>query len=121
MTYWNLFLDDIRFPEDVRYNYGPYDRLRICRNMDDAVWAVKQYGLPTFISFDHDLADTHYIIGDGEKTGYTFAKWLCDYIMDNNLRLPAGFDFFVHSMNPVGAENIRKYMENFLKQWKHDV
>lgn len=121
MTYWTLFLDDIRFPEDVRYNYGPYDRLRICRNMDDAVWAVKQYGLPTFISFDHDLADTHYIIGDGEKTGYTFAKWLCDYIMDNNLRLPAGFEFFVHSMNPVGAENIRKYMENFLKQWKHDV
>jgi hypothetical protein len=24
-------------------------------------------------------------------------------------------------MNPVGAENIRKYMENFLKNWNDDV
>lgn len=120
MTAWTLFLDDIRFPEDVRYNYGPYRYLRICRSMDDAVWAVKQYGLPTFISFDHDLADQHYIIGDGEKTGYTFAKWFCDYVMDNNLMLPVGFGYFVHSMNPVGAENIRAYMENFLKAYDRD-
>ena len=116
MTAWTLFLDDIRFPEDVRYNYGLYKNVRICRSMDDAVWAVRQYGLPVFISFDHDLADEHYIVSDGEKTGYTFAKWLCDYIMDNNLRLPVGFGFFVHSQNPVGAENIRCYMNNFLKQ-----
>lgn len=113
---WTLFLDDIRFPEDVRYNYGTYCNVRICRSMDDAVWAVRQYGLPVFISFDHDLADEHYIISDGEKTGYTFAKWLCDYIMDNNLRLPVGFGYHVHSMNPIGAENIRCYMNNFLKQ-----
>ena len=117
MTNWILFLDDIRFPEDVKFFYGPYKNLRICRSMDDAVWAVKQYGLPTMISFDHDLADTHYIIGDGEKTGYTFAKWFCDYVMDNDLQLPVGFGYHVHSMNPVGAENIRKYMENFLKTW----
>ena len=117
MTY-TLFLDDLRFPADVKYNYGPYQNVRICRNMDDAVWAVEQYGLPTMISFDHDLADVHYIVGDGEKTGYTFAKWFCDYVMDNNLRLPVGFGFHVHSMNPVGAENIRAYMENFLKNWR---
>jgi hypothetical protein len=117
MTAWTLFLDDIRFPRDVSYHYGPSRNILICRNMDDAVWAVEQYGLPTFISFDHDLADQHYIIGDGEKTGYTFARWFCDYVMDNDLMLPRGFGFFVHSMNPVGAENIRRYMENFLKEW----
>lgn len=44
MTAWTLFLDDIRYPEDVQYNYGPYRYLRICRTMDDAVWAVRQYG-----------------------------------------------------------------------------
>ena len=115
---WTLFLDDIRFPEDVKYFYGPYSNIRICRSMDDAVWCVEHYGLPFMISFDHDLADEHYIIGDGEKTGYTFAKWFCDYVMDNNLQLPAGFDYFVHSQNPVGAENIRRYMENFLKAYK---
>jgi hypothetical protein len=117
MKYWTLFLDDIRFPEDVKFFYGPYENLRICRSMDDAVWAVKQYGLPTFISFDHDLADEHYGKDTGEKTGYTFAKWFCDYIMYNDLQLPVGFGYHVHSMNPVGAENIRRYMENFLKTW----
>lgn len=117
---WILFLDDLRFPEDVRYAYGSYKDLVICRSMDDAVWAVKQYGLPVFVSFDHDLADVHYIIGDGEKTGFTFAKWFCDYIMDNELELPDGFAFHVHSANPVGAENIRAYMNNFLAHWEED-
>lgn len=44
MTAWTLFLDDIRFPEDVQYDLGPYRNIVICRTMDDAVWAVKQYG-----------------------------------------------------------------------------
>lgn len=118
---WVLFLDDIRFPEDVRYDYDSYSNLRICRSMDDAVWAVKNYGLPSMISFDHDLADIHYIIGDGEKTGYTFAKWFCDYIMDNSLDIPLDFSYYVHSANPVGAENIRCYMENFLKAYKNEL
>jgi hypothetical protein len=121
MTHWTLFLDDIRFPADVRYNYGPYKNVVICRSMDDAVWCVEKYGLPTMISFDHDLADEHYGKDTGEKTGYTFAKWFCDHVMDNKLRLPVGFGYHVHSMNPVGAENIRKYMENFLKTWNDDV
>ncbi len=115
---WKLFLDDIRYPDQVQCYYGSHKDLIICRSMDDAVWAVKNYGLPVFISFDHDLADEHYAKGDGEKTGYTFALWLCHYIMDNNLSLPEGFDYHVHSMNPIGAENIRRYMENFLKHWK---
>jgi len=115
MTAWTLFLDDIRFPDQVNYNYGPYRDVVICRDMADAMWAVEQYGLPTFISFDHDLADEHYGKDTGEKTGYTFAKWFCDYVIDNDLELHKDFGFFVHSMNPVGAENIKRYMENFLK------
>jgi hypothetical protein len=118
---WTLFLDDLRFPADVRYDYGQYKDIVICRSMDDAVWAVQQYGLPSFISFDHDLADIHYIIGTGEKTGLSFAKWFCDYIQDNELKFPDGFDYYVHSANPVGAENIRKYMENFIKYCNKDT
>jgi long-subunit acyl-CoA synthetase (AMP-forming) len=86
MKYWSLFLDDIRFPEDVRYDYGPYENLRICRSMDDAVWAVKQYGLPTMISFDHDLADTHYIIGDGEKMPAAFIQPAFDFVKEWAIR-----------------------------------
>lgn len=120
MTYV-LFLDDIRFPADVKYDYGPYKDIIICRSMDDAVWTVEQRGLPRFVSFDHDLAHEHYIVGDGEKTGYTFAKWLCQYIMDNELEIPDDFGYHVHSMNPVGAENIRTYINNFIKNWSDDV
>ena len=38
-----------------------------------------------------------------EKTGYDCAKWLCDYCVENKLPLP---EYFIHSMNPVGRENI---------------
>lgn len=116
---WTLFLDDIRYPEDVQYDLGSYRDVVICRSMNDAVWAVKQYGLPTQISFDHDLADEHYDKDTGEKTGYTFAKWFCDWVMDNDLELHKDFKYHVHSMNPTGAENIRCYMENFLKAYDY--
>jgi hypothetical protein len=124
MTY-TLFLDDIRFPADVAYDhrFGPYKDVIICRNYDDAVWLVEQRGLPDFVSFDHDLADEHYGKDTGEKTGYTFAKWLCNYMLeryiDNGLLIPASFDYRVHSMNPVGAENIRQYMDGFLRRMRN--
>jgi hypothetical protein len=117
MTAYTLFLDDIRFPEQVRYNYGPYKHVRIARNYEDAVWMVQQYGLPTFISFDHDLAHEHYGKNEGERTGYSFAQWFCAHVLDNNLALPIGFSYYVHSMNPVGAENIRKAMTRFLIEY----
>lgn len=50
-----------------------------------------------------------------EFTGYDFAKWFCDYVLDNVLDLPPDFGYTVHSANPLGAENIRCYMANFLK------
>jgi len=109
MTY-KLFLDDIRFPATSDWI--------IARNMDDAVWYIKNHGVPFFISFDHDLAADHYIIGDGEKTGYTFAKWLTTYVSERNITLPANFDFYVHSMNPVGANNIRNYMTHWLHNYR---
>ena len=117
---WILFLDDIRFPVDAKLAFDKNELVIIARSHDDAVWNVQRYGVPCQIHFDHDLADTHYIIGDGEKTGYTFAKWFCDWVMNNNISLPDDFQYRVHSMNPCGAENIRGYMENFLKQWKNN-
>jgi hypothetical protein len=96
---WTLFLDDVRFPSDVSYDYGSYTNIVICRSMDDAVWAVKRYGLPTFISFDHDLADQHYIIGDGEKTGYTFAKWFCDWVEKVRMYLGTSHNSLMQTKN----------------------
>jgi hypothetical protein len=120
---WALFLDDIRFPEDTR-NVGWRDDWMIARSYDDAVILITEHGVPDFISFDHDLADEHYESFEagaaGEKTGYTFAKWFCNHVMENDLALPDEFAYYVHSMNPVGAQNIRNYMDSFLRHYgKH--
>lgn len=115
---WILFLDDIRFPVDTKQAFKVDETVIIARSMDDAVWYVYRYGIPYQIHFDHDLADEHYGSDIGEKTGYTFAKWFCDYVMDNDIELPDNFQYFVHSMNPIGAENIRSYMDNFVKCYK---
>lgn len=122
---WALFLDDYRFPEDIKIRRSDW---MIARNYDEAVSLVTEYGVPLYISFDHDLADHHYAMfhegitpGNGEKTGLTFAKWFCDHVLDNNLTLPDEFGYYVHSMNPAGARNIDNYMRNFLRRvYKHE-
>jgi hypothetical protein len=116
---YKLYLDDLRYPDT-------HPDWRIARNYHDAVWMVKHYGLPYHIAFDHDLADVHYEIQNWpgprgqergvpyEFTGHDFAKWFCQWVMDNNVDL-TDFTWSVHSANPVGAENIRQYMTAFMK------
>ena len=112
MTY-KLFIDDERDPFNVAWG-TPQDQLMyrdgdwiVARNWFDVLEIVVSMGFPQMISFDHDL-------GDGEITGYEIAQKLANMVMDG-VRLPSDFEFRVHSQNPVGAENIRRYMENFLK------
>lgn len=112
-----LFLDDIRYPVEA-YHYTKQDIFlrkdwHIVRNYEQFVSRILEKGLPEMISFDHDLADEHYLEPDSqefaEKTGYDCAKWLVEYCMDNYLDLP---QFYCHSMNPVGKENIESLLKN---------
>lgn len=116
MTY-SLFIDDERDPIDVAWGtwqerelYRTGDWL-IARNWTEVLELVITFGMPNLISFDHDL-------GDNTLNGYEIAKRLCDLIMDAKYELSSDFRFLVHSKNPVGAENIRCYMENFLKAYE---
>lgn len=104
MTY-KLFLDDCRIP--------PTDGWTVVKSYDEFCFCIETHGLPKMISFDHDLADVHYN-GDysTEKTGYDCAKWLVEYCVDNNLKLP---EFECHSMNPVGKRNILSTLERRLR------
>jgi hypothetical protein len=97
---FNLFLDDERYPPD---NSGGW---LIFRNSDEALAYIQKYGLPNFMSLDHDL-------GENQKTGYDFIKELINYCIENNLFFDCGY--YVHSQNPVGKVNIEKYIENYLK------
>ena len=123
---YKLFLDDIRSPQDCCY-YRPHPAYLdqdwvIARNYEDFVEIITKAGIPTFISFDHDLAEGHYhknmqegkINYEAEsfnentnKTGFHCARWLVEYCMDNGYKIP---QFTVHSMNPVGSANIREYL-----------
>ena len=113
---YNLFIDDERVPMDVTWGtwqdqalYRDGDWL-IARNWLDVLELVIEYGFPKLISFDHDLGD------NTPFNGYQIAQKLCDMILDG-VEVPENFYFLVHSKNPVGAENIRKYMDNFLKYY----
>lgn len=118
-----LFLDDIRIPKDaiglvpsnLNQFYWKNDWV-IVRNYYEFCNYIQKFGLPDFISFDHDLADEHYGDFDGteykEKTGYECAKWLVDWCLENSLQIP---DYLVHSANPVGKKNIESYLSNAIK------
>jgi hypothetical protein len=126
-----LFLDDVRNPfECASYMYRRIGHLNpiytegewyIVKNYDQFTKAVNLfYELITHVSFDHDLADTHYTPEEywddydkskewqdaqahTEKTGYECAQWLKDFYDGKGLELPV---MFVHSMNPVGTDKI---------------
>lgn len=122
--YW-LFLDDERMPLDAfsymgKRIYIDNDDWKIVRNYQQFIDHITKHGLPELVSFDHDLADVHYGYLHGEipydqfteKTGWHCAKWLVDYCLDKEERLP---DFVVHSMNPTGGDNIKALLDNFKK------
>lgn len=134
MDEYGLFLDDIRVPEDVTWISLPSNNYIIVRNYQEFVDTIIKHGVPAFVSFDHDLADEHYqsMIKDmqanseihltfvlkqeladvyygAEKTGYDCAKWLVNFCYDNDIVFP---EYMIHSMNPVGAERIKRYIEN---------
>lgn len=123
-----LFLDDIRMPiEAYSYtNFAPFlnKEWDIVRDYNEFISYITKNGMPDFIAFDHDLGEEHYKSNDywdqvyksnielEEKTGFDCAKWLVEYCIDNNKKLP---EYYVHSMNPVGKRNIIEYLENFRK------
>ena len=109
-----LWLDDYRNPMEGQWLVFSPITLE-----DIEVFWVKSYqefvnwilvnGLPDAICFDHDLGDLYDNIE--EKTGYDCAKWLIDYCIDNNVKLPL---YNIQSANPVGKENIDKLLKNFI-------
>jgi hypothetical protein len=120
----NLFLDDLRQPSECYgymikrigamaevYNFLEWD---VVKSHEEFCKYITDNGIPEFISFDHDLADSHYtqwierpdlankrIFKEG--TGLDSAIWLKNYCETNDKPFPKSL---VHSMNPVGAQKI---------------
>lgn len=138
MTGYYLFLDDERMPGNVTWCALPSAKYVVVRSYDEFVRQILSFGIPKFVAFDHDLADQHYqvmlkevaankftaFVDDDqsglnltfdygpEKTGYDCAKWLAEFCSDRGVKFP---DYVVHSMNPVGGERIKQYIDNAKK------
>ena len=91
---YKLFLDDIRFPK-------PFDNWHIVRSYNQFVSHIEKYGLPIEMSLDHDLGE--------ELTGYDCIKWMINE-KQYDLR---NIKIKVHSMNPIGKENIEFIINNW--------
>jgi hypothetical protein len=108
-TSWKLFLDDERDPVDNTWV--------ICRSIYDVINELCLRGFPDFVSFDHDLGlnqeDSTY-----DNTGIRTAHYLIDQVLDGRFTLPDNFDWYVHSQNPIGAENINGLLTNFVNTFK---
>lgn len=120
-----LFLDDVRHPNQVTWVDLPQKPYSLVRNYQEFVDLIILRGIPEFVAYDHDLSDSHY--GDGlhgedinynkykEKTGYDAAKWLVNECMKKGVKHPP---YQVHSMNPVGKQNIISYVESYNRSIK---
>jgi len=122
---WKLFLDDdadgARRPAITVENPAWRSRMGLPRNPPDTwhlgEWIVARnygeaeelltrFGMPSFVSFDHDLGE--------ERTGLDVARMIAERDLDMG-DMPPGFAYEVHSANPVGRQNIRSYLESYLK------
>lgn len=116
---YKLFLDDLRHPPEVQwgdflkvFDYkNTISEVEVVRNYEDFCSIILKRGLPSIISFDHDLGPESYkAVIEGrdddkleEKTGLDCAKFLIEYCLDHRLALPK---CHIHSMNPVGGRRI---------------
>ena len=137
MTYYNLFLDDIRVPNDCRLYKVPgmpndnwiYSDMKwvIVKNYNEFIKTISDKFIndefPSTISFDHDLADVDdeksglICVKFNEKTGHDCAKWLLNFCIENDIEMPK---CWVHSMNTIGNLNIRRTIEDW-NRWKNKL
>lgn len=105
MVNWRLFLDDERLPPEDGNEWV------VCRSLDEVKAAIRiRDCLPAYVSFDHDL-------GLDTPSGLKVAHHLCDLDAFTGYKFPKRFDWYTHSMNPVGRENINAYMANYM-EWR---
>lgn len=104
MTY-KLFIDDERFPPDDSNEW------LIARSSNEAIDIVIKQGTPNFISFDHDLG--------GDDTAMRFIWFLIESHIEGSLdTFPT--NYYVHSQNPIGVQNIKGLMDNYIRTLSND-
>lgn len=96
---YRLFIDDLRSPASPGWV--------VARDSNTAIRLLEARGCPAEISFDHDLG--------GDDTAMVVVRRLVELDLDaGGTYIPNGFQFSVHSANPVGRENIQALLGRYL-------
>lgn len=117
---YKLFIDDERFPvgifpsaksflSELSLNLFKKDFFGfsvISRNYTQTKNLIDLYGIPNFISFDHDLGES--------KNGYEIARYIIEQDLDGKHMIPSNFSFYVHSQNPIGKSNIENILLSYI-------
>lgn len=110
-----IFLDDIRSVEmshNSKKGLGEINDFVIIRNDKDFIDIVeKNFDEIELISFDHDLACFN---DNKEFTGKTAADLIIQKCLDTNRKFP---DWYVHSDNNIGKDNIIGTILNYIKRF----
>jgi hypothetical protein len=80
------------------------------KTASEAISLLKEGGVK-YVSFDHDLGL------ENAGTGHDVAKWILEQAFYGKL---SPIDWFVHSANPVGAENIKSVMKQAERFWREN-
>ena len=105
-----IYIDDIRedniwFNNHLSSEWQPH----VCRTYQetiDLITAILYSGEDAqfFLDLDHDLGEGNE--NNFEPSGYEICKW----IVENQIPLVG---FHIHSMNPVGANNMRQLLTHY--------
>lgn len=127
-----LFLDDIREPinafEYTKDSIYTREDWNVVRNYEEFMKWIADNGIPDIISFDHDLAPSHYtpiqLWTDyekskewqeaqvhTEKTGYDCVVEIVNISMNSRKTPPI---CLFHSQNPVGNDKMKKLWNHYI-------
>ena len=101
MSKYEIWIDDERLPKRPNMLW--------VRTIQDFDAALREWGCPSYISFDHDL-------GHRIPEGYDLAKLLVEFEIRGIIEIPLDFKYDVHSANPIGKKNIQMYLNSFLEK-----
>lgn len=125
----NIFLDDDRNPQEVKWVELPPVSWTTARNYNEFVRAISSTDEQLRrVSFDHDLCREHYVEYHDmhdmslirerrfryeamkEKTGYHALRWLLDRCAERKLVRPL---MWFHTWNPEGKVNMEGLVTAF--------
>lgn len=95
------------FSRRCRPSFDGASTYATARNSAMAIVIIESSGFPAEISFDYDLG--------GDDTAMPVAKRLIELDLDQaGTHIPRDFHLSVHRANPVGRENIRALLAQYL-------